>query len=400
MQFGLLISVLLHVAILGGALFSIQSRPELRVPETEPVAVGMISPGEVTKVRQGVRTAKLLEAMAKDSPNGALAKKQAPRPKKMAAAALPPPPPAAPEEKAEPAAPKAAAPDPAAEARKKLEAEQQERARQEAAKAEAQKRAEEAALKAAEVKAAAEKKRVEEAAQRAAEEKKRAEEAARKAAEEKRAEAQKRAEEERRRAEEKKRAEERRRQAELKKKKREEEAERRRKAAALKKKQDEARKQREAEAAKKKRFDTDKIAALLNKVPDQAPPPPSSPSKEPTKAKEPTLGAPEGRDQQLSASELAMIVQAIRTCVTANWTVLSGGASARDTVVRIRLRFNEDGTLSSPPEIVNRQNSAYFVAISESAVRAVEQCEPYDLPRAKYRVWKDMVMNFSPKDMY
>ncbi|MBO0766056.1 MAG: hypothetical protein J2P50_15915, partial [Hyphomicrobiaceae bacterium] len=81
MQVALAISVLLHLAILGGALFSLHARQELRVAEPDPVAVGMISPGEATKVRQGVRTAKLLEAEAKESPKGEIAKKEAPRTK-------------------------------------------------------------------------------------------------------------------------------------------------------------------------------------------------------------------------------------------------------------------------------------------------------------------------------
>jgi colicin import membrane protein len=372
-QFGLLISVLLHAAILGGALISIHSRPEPRVPEPEPVAVGMISPGEVTKVRQGVRTAKLLEAAAKESPKGDLAKKEAARPKMAAALPPPPPPPpAAPEEKKEPAPPKAAeapAPPPAAEAQRKLEAEQQKLADK----------------------------------RRLAEEKRRAEEQE-KAEAMKRAEEQRLAQERKRAEEEHKRLEQQRRQAELKKKR---EAEKRRREAALRKKRAEEKKRREekarqeAEAAKKKQFDADKIAALLNKVPDKAaPPPPSPPPNEPTKARGPTLGAPEGRDRRISASEIAMIRQAIMSCVVPNWRVLSGGASAQETSVKIRIRFNADGTLSAPPVVTNHQETPYFRAISESALRAVQQCEPYNLPPDKYEFWKDVVMNFSPKDMF
>jgi len=39
-QFGLLVSVLLHVAILGWALFTIQTQRELRVPDVEPGNAG------------------------------------------------------------------------------------------------------------------------------------------------------------------------------------------------------------------------------------------------------------------------------------------------------------------------------------------------------------------------
>jgi colicin import membrane protein len=393
----------MHVAILGGALISIQSRPEMRAPEPEPVAVGMITPGEVTKVRQGLRTAKLLEAQPKESPKGDLAKKEAAKPR-LAAALPPPPPPPPPEEKAAEPPP----PPPPAEAQRKLEAElkkqaEEQRAAQEKRRAEEQRLAEEK-QRAEEQEKADAMRRAE--AQKLAEERKRAEEQKlveeQKLAEErKRAEdEQKRLEEQRRQAElKKKREEEQRRQAELKKKREEEQ---KRRAAALKKKREDEKKRQEAEAAKSKQFDADKIAALLNKVPSKAaPPPPSEASKDPTAAKGPTLGAPEGRDKELSASEVAMIRQAIMSCVVPNWRVLSGGASAQETSVKIRIRFNADATLSAPPVVTNPQETPYFRAISESALRAVQQCDgAYNLPPDKYEFWKDVVINFSPRDMF
>ena len=108
---------------------------------------------------------------------------------------------------------------------------------------------------------------------------------------------------EQKRAEERRRLEEQRRQAELKRK----ENEKKRREAAAKKKRDEEKKRLEAETAAKSKFDADRIAALLNKVPDKSAPPPSAPPNEPTKAKGPALGAPDARDKQLSASEKAML---------------------------------------------------------------------------------------------
>jgi colicin import membrane protein len=379
-QFGLLISVLLHVALLGGAFFSIHSRQDLRLAETEPVAVGMITPGEATKVKQGVRTAKLLEAAeAKESPKGDQAKKEAKQPKMAATAPPPPPPSATPEEKkAPPAPPKVAdppapAPPPAAaeEAKKKLADEQ--RLVEEKKRAEEQEKAD--ALQRAE-------------AQKVAEEKKRLEE------EQKQADERKRAEELKKRQDEERR---------LKLARERKERQRKAAEAAKKRKLEEEKALREAEASKAKQFDADKIAALLNKVPDKsAPPPPSEAGDQPTKNKGPTLGAAEGKDKKLSISQIGMIQQAIKSCVKLHWNVLSGGASAQETVVKIRIRLNPDGTLSTPPEIKPPPGTPtpYFRAISESALRAVQECEPYDLPPDLYDHWKDLLVSFSPTDMY
>jgi colicin import membrane protein len=366
---GLATSVVLHAAILAWALLTIQSQRELRVPEPEPIAVDLITQSDLTRLRRGSRSAKQLEAEAKESPREDPAKKEAPKPtpaaaapppppppppppqeepkeepKKEVAAAPPPPPPPPPPEAAPP--PPAIPPVPAPEEQKKLEELLKEQERQ--------------------------------------------------AEEQKKLEEQKRAEEEQKKAEEKKRLEEERKQAELKKK---QEEEKRRKAAEAKKKKEEEKRRQEAEA-KKKQFDAEKIAALLNKTPDKGAPASAPPPDAPTKNKGPALGAPEGRDQQLSASEMALLGQIIRNCVQPKWTILGGGEEAVRTEVKMRLRFHPDGRLAAPPQVTNMQNSAYFVAASDSAVRAVQQCEPFSLPPAKYEYWKDMILTFRPTDMF
>ena len=350
MRGGLTTSVLLHAAILAWALFTIQTQRELRLPELEPIAVDLVNASDLTRLRQGSRKAKQLETEAKESPKQEEpAKKEAPKPTPVAAAPPPPPPPAAeppppPEEpKKEVAAatppPPAIPPAPAPDEQKKLDEllKEQERQAEEQRKAEEQKKIEE----------------------------------------------QKRLEEERKQAEHKKKLEE----------------EKKRKEAELKKKREEERKRKEAEA-KKKQFDAEKIAALLNKTPDKgAPPPPSAPL-EPTKAKGPALGAPEGRDRQFSASEVAIIGQIIRACVQTKWSVMGGGESAQHITVKLRLRFNPDGTLAGAPLVMNPQGTPFFLAISDSAIRAVQACEPYSLPPAKYDLWKDIVLNFDPREMF
>jgi colicin import membrane protein len=334
---GLVTSVMLHAAILGWALFTIQAQRELRVAEPEPIAVDIVSASELTKLRQGVRTAKQLEAEAKESPKAEPAKKEAPKPTPVASAP-PPPPPEPPKEEPRTEPPKEVAvatpppapapPVPAPEEQKRLEDMLKEQERQ---------------------------------------------------------------------AEEQRRIEEEKKQAELKKKQQEEA--KKKKEAELKKKKEEEKKRKEAEA--KKKFDADKISALLNKVPDKGAPTPSVPLDEQAKSmKGPVLGAPEGRDQQLSASELAVLRQIIRSCVGPKWNVFGGGEEAQNTIVKIRVHFHPDGRLAAAPQIVNPQNSPFFLAAAESALRAVQACEPYPLPPDKYSVWKDTVLTLNPRDMF
>ena len=79
---------------------------------------------------------------------------------------------------------------------------------------------------------------------------------------------------------------------------------------------------------------------------------------------------------------------------------MGGGEGAQQTIVKLRLRFNPDGTLAGAPVVMNPQSTPTFLAVSDSAIRAVQACEPYPLPAAKYEVWKDIVLNFDPRDMF
>ena len=56
--------------------------------------------------------------------------------------------------------------------------------------------------------------------------------------------------------------------------------------------------------------------------------------------------------------------------------------------------------LSGRPEVVNREASQFFTAAADSAVRAVMLCQPYQLPPAKYALWRDMILNFDPREMF
>lgn len=106
MYFGLAISAVLHAALLAWALFTLQSTKELRLPEPEPIAVALITPSELLRMKQGSETAKELESKAKDEPKPDTSKVEAPKPNPI----LAPTPPAEPPPVAEPEKPKEAAP--------------------------------------------------------------------------------------------------------------------------------------------------------------------------------------------------------------------------------------------------------------------------------------------------
>ena len=161
-------------------------------------------------------------------------------------------------------------------------------------------------------------------------------------------------------------------------------------------------KPKQAQAAKKpapkpdakRDFNTDRIAALLNKIPDATDEPaPVLPSDE-TPAK--VRGQSTGTEMTMSVNE----IDALRARIAQCWSPPPGGLGADQIVVKLRLKLNEDGTLVGYPTIANRGASPFFQAAADSAVRAVYQCQPYTLPSEKYALWRDMILNFDPSEMY
>jgi len=145
----------------------------------------------------------------------------------------------------------------------------------------------------------------------------------------------------------------------------------------------------------KRDFNTDRIAALLNKIPDAASEAaPVLPSEEPPPKK--VHGQSNGTEMTMAVNE----IDALRARIAQCWSPPPGGLGAEQIVVQLRMKLNEDGTLVGYPTVANSGSSPFFQAAADSAVRAVYQCQPYTLPSDKYALWRDMILNFDPSDMY
>jgi TolA protein len=165
-------------------------------------------------------------------------------------------------------------------------------------------------------------------------------------------------------------------------------------------------------AQAKRDFDADRIAALLNRDPKAAAPVaqegPKEPWRKPSSLQDQAaglttaapardaLGAPSGQDPRMSSSEIDYFRSQISRC----WTPPVGGLGGEDIVVKLRIELNRDGTLVRAPQLANTGSSGFFTAAADSAVRAVFQCQPYTMPADKYGQWRDMLLNFDPRRMY
>ena len=145
-----------------------------------------------------------------------------------------------------------------------------------------------------------------------------------------------------------------------------------------------------AAKTKQRDFNPDQIAALL----DRREPNQQRAAEE--VATQGALGTRIGNAATLSQSE----IDALRAQIQACWNPPVGAENAQDLVVRVRVQFRTDGTLSAEPTLMNRGSSPYFQVAAESAMRAVRRCQPYTLPAAKYDIWRDVEVTFDPRDMF
>ena len=155
---------------------------------------------------------------------------------------------------------------------------------------------------------------------------------------------------------------------------------------------------RKPKKKKRKKSYTERMTALLNKIPDKsAPRAASKPKVKRKKRVGPRAGAFEGRAQQLAINHIASVMQAkMRQC----WRLPTGGVGADQMIVTVRIKLRRDGLLAAYPEVQNTSSSPFFRVAAESVKRALKACEPYDLPPDKYEIWRDMDLDFDPRAMY
>ena len=145
----------------------------------------------------------------------------------------------------------------------------------------------------------------------------------------------------------------------------------------------------------KPKLNVDELAALLNKIPDEAP------KVEPSETDGvPTQGEIEqllGNDAANSADLIDYLSQATSKC----WSPPTGVAEAQDLVISVKINFAEDGSVTGTPEVMNNSPNPLFGVAAAAAVRAVLICAPYDkLPRDRYEEWRVTQINFNPANMF
>ncbi len=157
-------------------------------------------------------------------------------------------------------------------------------------------------------------------------------------------------------------------------------------AEALKKEEKKPPPKPEAKAAppppqkpKERTFDQSKIAALLDK---------RDPSRQAvageTLNSNAALGLSKGKAADNSATWGSMFKSQVERC----WKKPYGGIESQNPEAAFSIRLKRDGTLEGMPVPEGTPATPYLRVYQESALRAIIECQPYNLPAAYFDEWK------------
>lgn len=126
-------------------------------------------------------------------------------------------------------------------------------------------------------------------------------------------------------------------------------------------------------------FDQSKIAALLDK---------RDPTRQSTTGdvlnSNAALGLSKGKSADNSATWGAMFQSQVERC----WKKPYGGIEAQRAEAAFVIRLKRDGTLEGMPQPEGSPPTPYLRVYQESALRAIVECQPYNLPAAFFEEWK------------
>ena len=148
-----------------------------------------------------------------------------------------------------------------------------------------------------------------------------------------------------------------------------------------------------SEFEKDELFDTNEIAALIDKAKEE---------KALNEIKNKKLTQSNVKNSFATGLTLSE-EDALRAQIFGCWSVPLGLPYDEDLLVRLKLELKKDGTILKS-EIIDHQRmnmpgQKFYKILAESALRAVRLCQPLKVPPTGYEKWKNIQLNFDPTEM-
>ncbi|MDB9956457.1 cell envelope biogenesis protein TolA [Candidatus Pelagibacter sp.] len=148
-----------------------------------------------------------------------------------------------------------------------------------------------------------------------------------------------------------------------------------------------------SEFEKKELFDTNSIAALIDKSKTE--------SAETNKKLDKVT---QDQDKEMDFAGLTLSEEdALKAQIFGCWSIPLGLPFNEDLLVRIKLQLKPDGSIIKTEILdharMNRPGQGFYKVLAESALRAIKLCQPLRVPSSGYERWKDMQLNFDAREM-
>tara|TARA_S200000501_G_scaffold375820_1_gene428847 strand:+ start:3221 stop:4024 length:804 start_codon:yes stop_codon:yes gene_type:complete len=148
-----------------------------------------------------------------------------------------------------------------------------------------------------------------------------------------------------------------------------------------------------SEFEKKDIFDPSNIAALIDK---------SKENIAETSIKSDKIT--QSQDKTMDISGLTLSEEdALKAQIFGCWSIPLGLPYNENLLVRIKLKLKPDGTIIDSEILdharMNKPGQNFYRVLAESALRAIQLCQPLRVPTTGYERWKDLQLNFDAREM-
>ena len=148
-----------------------------------------------------------------------------------------------------------------------------------------------------------------------------------------------------------------------------------------------------SEFEKDEMFDPNTIAALIDKSKEDL--------AETTKKLDKVS---QSQDPSMNLSGLTLNEEdALKAQIFGCWSIPLGLPYNENLLVRIKLKLKPDGSVIKTEILdhtrMNKPGQGFYKVLAESALRAVQLCQPLRVPTTGYERWKDLQLNFDAKEM-
>ena len=148
-----------------------------------------------------------------------------------------------------------------------------------------------------------------------------------------------------------------------------------------------------SEFEKDEMFDPNQIAALIDKSKEEM-----------ALTNEKSLEVSQSQDPTMNSKGLTLTEEdALKAQIFGCWSIPLGLPYNENLLVRIKLKLKPDGTVTKTEILdharMNKPGQGFYKVLAESALRAIQLCQPLRVPSTGYERWKDLQLNFDAREM-